>query len=127
MFFSRDDRLSAIGRVLILRMTALGLLLLDIVGKVAKSLCPSQIRAVLVEQSIRWRGAYRFSSAALLGRELVVAVVPCGHAVRSVCTETDESQLAESYSSLSRQIGRRRRISRCFELRPSPHHCTIES
>lgn len=35
---------------------------------------------------MRWRGAYRFSSAALLRRKLVVAVVPCGHAVEQ-CIE----------------------------------------
>lgn len=44
-----------------------------------------------------WRGAYRFSSAALLGRELVVAVVPCGHAVEQYAeyTKTSRTRLAE--------------------------------
>ena len=53
MFFGRDNRLGAIGRVLVLGMAAFGLLLLDIVGKVAESLRPSQVRAVLLFGSIK--------------------------------------------------------------------------
>jgi hypothetical protein len=53
MFFGRDNRLSAVGRVVVLRMAALGLLLLNIVGEVAESLGPSQVRAVLVEECFK--------------------------------------------------------------------------
>ena len=46
VLFGCDDRLGAIGRVLVLGMPAFGLLLLHVVCKVAESLHPSQIRPV---------------------------------------------------------------------------------